>query len=508
MSRSASSIRLPKQKRFARGAGVLMPVSSLPSPYGIGTFGKEAYAFVDFLKAAKQSCWQVLPLGPTSYGDSPYQSFSAFAGNPYFIDLDLLKEQGLVTQAEIDSFDWGSDPHKVDYDKIYRSRFALLRKAYARFTDEKTDTYQRFVTENGWWLEEYASYMAIKGTFDNKEWLLWDEDIRFCKPEALERYKSKLADEIAFWKFCQFEFFAQWDALKDYAHQNGVFIIGDIPIYVALDSADVWRHPELFQLDKELHPTKVAGVPPDLFSSTGQLWGNPLYRWDVMEQDGFSWWQKRISANARLYDVIRIDHFIGITNYYAIPAGDQTAQNGKWVDGPYDKLIAAILPAAGKSRIIAEDLGVLTDKVRRLRDRAGFPGMALMQFGFDSDTSNPYLPHHFTHNLVAYGGTHDNETLVGYFSHQNRAKLKFAREYLGVKRSRDIPAGIIRAGYASVADTVIFLMQDYLLLDDARINTPSTLGINWMWRLAPGEIPQQLAKALSDLTDLYGRANG
>ncbi len=497
------AIRIKKQKPFARGAGILLPISSLASSYGIGTFGKEAYHFVDFLKEAKQKYWQVLPLGPTSYGDSPYQSFSAFAGNPYFIDLDTLIEENLLTAEDV-NLDWGSDPTNVDYEKIYNNRFVVLQKAFKNFTPD--EDYQQFITENDWWLQEYAPYMAIKSYFDNASWQDWDEDIRTRRPDIVAEYEEVLAEEISFWKFTQYEFYKQWNQLKTYANEAGISIIGDIPIYVALDSADVWCHPEEFQLDERLRPTRVAGVPPDLFSTTGQLWGNPLYRWEDMKNNHFSWWKKRIAANAKLYDIIRIDHFVGIAHYYSIPADDETAENGYWVDGPCEDFLKEISEVIGNTKIIAEDLGIVIPKVCQMLDKFGYPGMALMQFGFDGGTDNNYLPHNFKQNLVVYGGTHDNETMTGYFAHAKRDQLKFAREYLNVKTSKQIPAGIIRAGYQSVANTVIFLMQDYLMLgDNARINTPSTLGSNWMWRLTPGEIPADMAEKLAKLSDTYGR---
>lgn len=500
------TVKLKKQKAMKRGAGVLLPVSSLPSPYGIGSFGREAYAFVDFLKAAGQRYWQVLPLGPTSYGDSPYQSFSAFSGNPYFIDLDTLIAQNLLTQAEVDALDWGDDPAYVDYAKLYRARFAALRLAFSRSEHHETAAYQAFLAENVDWLDDYAQYMALKTHFGGIEWLAWREDIRLREPAAVAAYAEQLTDEASFWRFCQYEFFAQWARLKTYANASGVEIIGDIPIYAALDSADVWVHGEQFQLDENRYPTRVAGVPPDLFSTTGQLWGNPLYNWDLMEREGFAWWKRRMAASAKLYDVIRIDHFIGISRYYAIPAGDTTAQNGVWVDGPGEALIAAIGGVMGGKRIIAEDLGVLTPAVNRLRKKSGYPGMKLMTFAFDSDVNNTYLPCYYEKNCVVYGGTHDNETLNGYFSHQSRAVLRFARDYLNVAKNSEIPWAILRAGYASVADTAIFQMQDLLGLGaQGRINTPSTLGGNWTWRLLPGSLTGGLAARIRILATTYGR---
>ena len=499
-------MKLKKQKPMERGAGVLMPVTSLPSPYGVGSFGRDAYEFVDFLKEAGQKYWQVLPLGPTSYGDSPYQSFSAFSGNPYFIDLDTLLEEGLLTREEIAGQFWGDDPEAVDYSALYQGRFQVLRKAFRRSCCQETAEYRKFCGENQSWLEDYSLFMSIKNSFDGKEWLLWPEEIRMREPGALSRCREKLKDDIEFWKFCQYQFFEQGGKLKAYANKNGVQIIGDIPIYVALDSADVWAHGEQFQLDERRSPAGVAGVPPDLFSATGQLWGNPLYDWERMEREDFAWWKERMAFSAKLYDVIRIDHFVGIAHYYAIPYGDKTAENGRWFDGPGEKLIAAINSVIGDKKVIAENLGVVTPKVDRILQKSGYPGMKLMQFGFDSGAKNENLPSYFEKNSVVYGGTHDNETLAGFFAHQNRKVLKFAREYLHVKTNREIPAAIIRAGYASVADTAVFQLQDLLGLDNsARINTPATLGGNWRWRAKRELLTPEFAGQLKRLAGLYGR---
>ena len=494
-----------KQSPMERGAGILLPISSLPSPYGIGSFGDHAYEFVDFLKRSGQKYWQVLPLGPTSYGDSPYQSFSAFAGNPYFIDLDILISEGLLTQSEVNSVNWVTGS-QIDYAQLFEERLKLLRVAFKRSKHEAHASYHTFCDNNSFWLQHYSSYMAIKTHFGHKAWQCWPEDIRFRQPDALEKYNSLLADDINFWSFCQYKFFEQWLKLKSYANENGIEIIGDIPIYVAMDSSDVWVNFELFDLDNERRPRHVAGVPPDMFSSTGQLWGNPIYNWERMEQDGFSWWKERMKLCAQLYDVIRIDHFIGIVNFYRIPAKDNTAMNGCWIQGPGEKLVAAINSAIGNKKIIAEDLGVVTPEVIALLDKSGYPGMKLMEMGFEGDASNESLPCHFDKNCVVYGGTHDNETLVGYFSQQDEQVLVFARNYLDVACNSAIPWAIIKAGYQSVANTVIFQLQDLLGLDNsARINTPSTLGGNWLWRLLPGQVTASLEHSLKRLTELYGR---
>ncbi|MEG1686990.1 MAG: 4-alpha-glucanotransferase [Angelakisella sp.] len=496
-----------RQKPLARGAGILLPVASLNSPYGIGTFGKAAFEFVDFLVRAGQRYWQVLPLGPTSYGDSPYQSFSAFAGNPYFIDLDLLVEAGLLSSDDLAGRDWGSNPVDIDYAAVYRERFAVLRLAFGRSTHAATEQFLEFCSENAHWLEDYCLFMALKTRYDGKEWQAWPEPLRMGTPAAVEKARRELRSEIAFWAFCQYMFFTQWERLKGYANKQGIQIIGDIPIYVAMDSADVWKNSRLFQLDACKKPVSVAGVPPDLFSTTGQLWGNPLYDWQRMEQEGFAWWQARMAASARLYDVIRIDHFIGVVNYYSIPATHTTAMDGEWIVGPGMKLLEAITPALGGKKIIAEDLGVLTAPVRRLRDKCGYPGMRLMQFGFDSgDSSSTFLPCYFDKNCVIYAGTHDNETLAGYLARQKPRVLRFARDYLNVAKASDIPWALIRAGYESSADTAVFLVQDLLGLDNsARINTPSTIGCNWRWRVSNGALTDELAERLNKLVTLYGR---
>lgn len=500
-------MKFDRQKCLDRGAGVLLPVTSLPSPYGIGTFGKDAYAFVDFLEAAGQTYWQVLPLGPTSYGDSPYQSFSAFSGNPYLIDMDLLIEQGLLTKAEVDAFDWGDAPALVDYAKLYENRFRVLKSAFLRSSHQMSPEFGAFRTENRFWLEDYSLYMAVKNYFGGKEWLVWPENIRLRTEEAVEYYSAMLENEIAFWEFCQYEFSRQWFSLKTYANQKGIRIVGDIPIYVALDSADVWRHGDQFWLDEYRRPVRVAGVPPDLFSATGQLWGNPLYDWYYMEQDQFDWWKNRMVVSAKLYDVIRFDHFIGIVNYYAIPAGDDTARNGQWMQGPGEKLLDAIEGVLGNTKMIAEDLGEVTPPVRALLQKSGYPGMKLLEYAFDTDGKNGNLPCHYDKNMVAYGGTHDNETLAGFFAGQNWPVLQFARNYLNIQTDFEIPQAVIRAGLASSADLTVFQMQDYLGLDNrARMNIPSTIGgSNWRWRLKKGELTPTLAQTMRLLAALYGR---
>ncbi len=490
-----------------RGAGILLPIASLPSNYGIGSFGKEAFYFIDQLAKAKQKFWQVLPIGPTSYGDSPYQSFSAFAGNPYFIDLDVLIKEGLLTKAEVTALHWGNREDKVDYATIYDNRFKVLRSAFKKSEHEKEDGYIDFCQDNAFWLHDYSLYMSIKHYFHDIEWLAWEEDIRNREPLAIEKYEQLLADEVRFWKFCQYKFNEQWKKVKSYANENGIKIIGDIPLYVAMDSADVWVHGRLFELDERRNPINIAGVPPDNFSATGQRWGNPLYRWDVMEEEDFMWWRERMSANAELYDVIRIDHFIGIVRYFCIPNSCETAEIGEYRMGPGSKLTEAIKEAIGESEIIAEDLGVVVPKVRKLINKTGWPGMKILQFAFDSGSDNENLPHNYkSSNCVVYGGTHDNETLVGFFGRQKKDALLYAMEYLRVKKKSELPEAVIRLAYEGIADIAILQMQDILMLDnDARMNFPGTLGGNWEWRLTKGQFDKIHMENLKELTRIYGR---
>lgn len=492
-----------------RGAGILMPVSSLPSPYGIGTFGKSAYEFADKLKQARQSFWQVLPLGPTSYGDSPYQPYSAFAGNPYFIDLDTLMDEELVTEEELKACYWFDVPEEVKYDSIYYYRFTILKKAYKRSTHESTAEYKSFCAENEVWLPGYALYMACKELFNGVDWLGWDEDIRLRKPAAIKRYEEELKNEIAYWMFLQFKFYEQWDKLKKYVNDLGISIIGDIPIYVALDSADVWNNPELFQLDeKTLLPKEVAGVPPDAFSDEGQLWGNPIYNWERMERTGFTWWRDRMKASSRLYDAVRIDHFIGVAQYYSIPYGSPDAKSGAWKKGPGRKLTDAIDEAVGETKIIAEDLGIFSPDVKKLLAETGYPGMKIIEFAFSGDRFNEHLPHCYDPNSVVYGGTHDNETLVGYFKAERRQwwELQYIADYLGAAHASEVVDKVFRAAYGSVASVAIFQMQDVLRLDNwARMNTPSTVGKNWRWRMSEGQFGDTEIEYLSKLVDIYGR---
>lgn len=484
-----------------------MPISSLPSPYGIGTLGKEAFHFADFVKQTGGTYWQVLPIGPTSYGDSPYQSFSAFAGNPYFIDLDILVEEGLLTEREITEKNWGSDAEDIDYSIIYRNRFEVLRLACSRSKHEGTEEYRRFEEENRYWLFDYSLYMAVKGKFESHSWTEWDDDIRLRQPEAVRRYENELAGEIAFWRFCQFKFDEQWKKLKAYVNGLGIEIIGDIPLYVAMDSADVWVHNDLFELDEDLREINIAGVPPDMFSETGQRWGNPLYRWDVMERDGFSWWRERMKSSAYHYDVIRIDHFIGVVNYYSIPATCPTAVEGEWKIGPGRKLTDMINETVGDARIIAEDLGVLTQPVKDLIAENQYPGMKILEFGLDLNPDNDYLPHNYkTDNSVVYIGTHDNETLVGSLANCQMKQKKRIAEYYDAKDVKDIPRAMIKAAYASIARVAVLQMQDLLSLDNsARMNFPSTIGGNWRWRMTKEQYKEIDTEYYQNMAKLYYR---
>lgn len=489
-----------------RASGILLPVSSLPSRFGIGCFSREAYAFIDCLAAAGQRYWQVLPLSPTGFGDSPYQSFSAFAGNPYFIDLEDLIAKGLLTEAECAARDFGSDPARVDYGKLYENRLPLLRLAYARSTPGAE--LEAFCRGNEDWLDDYALFMALKAAFGGSPWHTWPAEIRTRDPKALDRCRQQHREEIRFQKYLQFLFHSQWQALKAYAGEKGVQIIGDIPIYAAFDSADAWASPELFQFDDSLLPTAVAGCPPDGFSPDGQLWGNPLYRWEYHRETGFSWWCQRMDQAFRLYDVVRIDHFRGFDAYYAIPYGEPTARGGRWEKGPGMALFRVLNARLGEKPIIAEDLGFLTDSVRQLLKDSGYPGMKVLEFAFDPREESDYLPHTYDKNCVVYTGTHDNEPLVQWYAGLDKASRDFALDYMADaatapgKRYFDF----IRLAMMSVADTCIIPVQDYLGLGpESRINHPATLGGNWTWRMTRGQLTHSHIRQIRRLTALSGR---
>ena len=496
-----------------RTAGILLPVTSLPSKYGIGCFSKSAYDFVDWLKAAGQSYWQILPLGPTSYGDSPYQSFSTFAGNPYFISLEALIEEGVLTEKECDGADFGSRPNDIHYEKLYKNRYPLLRKAYERSKISENPDYLRFIEENNWWLSDYALFMAVKDRFEGVPWNQWAEDIRLRWGNAMDYYREELYFEIEFQQYMQFKFYEQWNALKAYANENGIRLIGDIPIYVAMDSADTWAHPELFQLDETLTPSAVAGCPPDGFSADGQLWGNPLYRWDYHRNTGYEWWISRLSYCFRLYDVVRIDHFRGFDEYYSIPYGAESAKEGHWEKGPGIDLFRHVEQSLGWHEVIAEDLGYVTDSVRQLVFESGFPGMKVLEFAFDSrDTgsANDYLPHNYIENCVAYTGTHDNETITGWFQSITKKERQMARDYLCDQTTPDrlLHQSFISLIMRSSAKSCIIPIQDYMGYDNTcRINKPSTVGINWRWRLTEDELSEELKEKIQAMDMRYGRKN-
>ncbi|MBQ0038426.1 MAG: 4-alpha-glucanotransferase [Clostridiales bacterium] len=489
-----------------RSCGILMPISSLPSPYGIGTFGKAAYDFVDFLHAAGQRCWQVLPMGPISYGNSPYQSFSSYAGNPYYIDPELLMEDGLLTKAEVECVDWGDDSQRVDYGKLYEHRFAMLEQAKRRGWQRDKEKVAAFARKNEGWLPDYALFMACKRHFGMKAWTQWpDEKLRLRDEETVEAYRAALREDVELFTYIQYLFFQQWKALRDYIHSRDIQIIGDVPIYVAMDSADVWTEPEFFQLTEQCVPTAVAGVPPDYFSADGQLWGNPLYRWDRMEADGFGWWIRRIDAAHRMYDMIRIDHFRAFDEYWSVPYGDTTAQNGHWCKGPGMALIKVLSGWFYQLQFIAEDLCAPSPGVQKLLEDSGWPGMRVLEFAFAPQGGSRYLPHAYDADCVCYTGTHDNAPLALWLQEGDAAEIAFAGKYLGLERREDLHWGVIRSGMGSVASLFVAQMQDYLGLP-CRMNTPGTLGGNWQWRLRPGELTDALAKKLRGMAELYDRA--
>ena len=493
------------KKQLERGAGILLHISSLPSEYGIGTLGKEAKEFIDCLKEAGQKYWQVLPVGQTSFGDSPYQSFSAFAGNPYFIDVENLINDGLITREYADSFLWGRYAEYVDYEKIYNGRYALLATAYDNWKNNKPQDYYDFENQQQDWLGEYALFMACKEKFNNASWLNWDNDIKNREPQALERYRNELADRIGFFKFLQYRFYKEWNDIKKYANDNGIKIIGDIPIYVALDSCDVWANTDIFQLDDEKQPVKIAGCPPDAFSDEGQRWGNPLYDWEKMEQQDFAWWKKRIQSSAKLYDVIRIDHFIGVVRYYSIPV-DLPTKDGSYIEGPGSKLTQAINSVLGDAYIIAEDLGVKYEPVEELLEAEGYPGMKVMLFGFDGNPNNEHLPHNVKKNCVMYIGTHDNETLMGYADGQPKEVVDRMLEYTSAKDIKELAKQMIKTAYLSVASVTIIQMQDILGKNNlARLNFPSTTGQNWKWRLQKGEFSKKKIEMLERFAFISAR---
>ena len=504
--------------RFPRSSGILLHPTSLPGPYGIGELGSEAYRFVDYLVQAGQKYWQVLPLGPTGYGDSPYQCFSAFAGNPLLISLERLLEDDLLTRADLESVP-DFPKTRIDYGWIIDYKIPLLHKAWKRVVANQSsphwDAFHRFCDENNWWLHDYALFMAIKNAHKGKVWTQWERDIARHEPEAMERWHNEVGDEVGAQKFWQYLFFSQWWAVKTYCFEKGIKIIGDIPIYVAHDSADVWSRPDLYHLDEKSNPTVVAGVPPDYFSKTGQLWGNPIYRWNVMAKNGYQWWNDRFRQILTAVDIVRLDHFRGFEAYWEVPAKDKTAENGQWVKGPGAALFETLQFTLGELPIVAENLGVITEDVEQLRYRFEFPGMAILQFAFGSDAECVDLPHNYQHNTVAYSGTHDNDTTMGWWegtaegSTRTPAQVKqekeFAKRYLNTDGA-EMNWTFVRTLMASVADTVVFPLQDLFGLGtEARQNMPGRPAGNWQWRYTADQLTDSIAERLLELTETYGR---
>ncbi|MEI7491029.1 MAG: 4-alpha-glucanotransferase [Bacteroidota bacterium] len=491
-----------------RASGILLHPTSLPGKYGIGTLGKAAFDFIDFLTKAKQQYWQILPLGPTGFGDSPYQCYSAHAGNPDLIDPDLLVKYGLLTQDDLKSQPQ-SDDGQVLYDKVQKARLPMLEKAYHAFTANAADldklAYRNFLKGHASWLNDYALFRSLKEESGNSPWYTWEADLKFRNPETLKAAEIRLAEKTDFHKFLQFVFFKQWTSVKDYAKKHKIKIIGDIPLYISPDCADAWANPGVFEYDKDLNPIRVGGVPPDYFSETGQLWGNPLFNWEVMKNDNYKWWIERIKTNLSLYDVIRIDHFRGFAAYWAVPYGEATAINGAWIPGPGKDFFNALLNELGKLPIIAEDLGVMTPEVEDLRDSFGFPGMKILEFAFDSSEENDYIPYSYNKNCIVYTGTHDNDTVVGWFNKASEADKQQVLDYINCTE-KGIHWSFVRLAWASVANTAIVPMQDLLGLDSgSRMNLPGTTGGNWKWRTRLGDFSDELAESLAHLTKLYGR---
>ena len=488
-----------------RSSGILMHITSLPGAYGVGTMGKQAFAFVDFLKNAGQSYWQILPLNPTGYGDSPYQSCSTFAGNHYLIDLDALVEEGLLKKEELENIQWSNREEKADFGLLYNNRLKVLRLAYNRFTGG--EVFDQFCEKNSSWLPDFALFMALKDRNGGKPWYDWAAPVKFRHPGAIESARNGLREQIRFYSFVQFLFSKQWNALHTYANENGIKIIGDVPIYVPRDSVDVWCEPHYFQLDEQLDPVAVAGCPPDAFSADGQLWGNPLYRWDVHKETGYRWWIRRLAAAGEWYDVIRVDHFRGFEAYWSVPFGDTNARGGQWIKGPGMDFIDAVKESLPKLNMIAEDLGFLTQEVLDLRDNSGFPGMKVLEFAFDSKEPSDYLPHTYTRNTVCYTGTHDNMTMRQWFETASEEAVAYAARYMNLTKKEGLVWGTIRTAMASVSDLCIIQLQDYLNLGaEARMNFPGTMSdSNWTWRMKNGMLTKALEKRILELTELYAR---
>lgn len=489
-----------------RSAGILLPIAALPSRHGIGSLGKAAYEWIDYLVKAGQSWWQILPVGPTSYGDSPYQSFSTFAGNPYYIDLDMLIEDGLLSESELPD-ESGMDPRTVDYGRIYETRFTVLKLATDRLWERDPEKIETFRKENAGWIENYALFMAAKWHFGMRAWTEWpDQELRFREPETVSLYTTLLEEDIRFFIALQYLFFSQWQALRAYARKKGIGIIGDLPIYVAMDSADVWSESRFFHLDENLQPIDVAGCPPDAFTEDGQLWGNPLYDWEEMRRDGYGWWIRRVDGAGKLYDMIRIDHFRGFDSFWAVPAGDKTAAGGRWIQGPGIDLVKRLTAWFCDLRFIAEDLGYLTPDVKKLLKDSGLPGMKVLEFAFDSREPGDYLPHNYTPNSVCYTGTHDNTPLAAWFEEAAPEDVGMAETYLGLNEKEGYTWGVLRGGMSSVSELFVAQLQDYLGLGaEARTNRPGSLGCNWKWRLTDGLLTDELAERIERMTWRCGR---
>ena len=489
-----------------RKSGILMHITSLPGPYGVGTLGKSAYAFLEFLHKSGQQSWQMLPLTPTGYGDSPYQSCSAYAGNPYLIDLDTLVRQHLLTKEELLGVDWGEDESHVDFGKLYEGRTPILKLAYSRFRNDRA--LNAFIKKNASWLEDFALYMALKETHGYAPWFQWEKKLKFRDPETLEEQKQLLEEPMRFYCFVQYMFYRQWNALRKKAGEYGIELIGDVPIYVPYDSVEVWKEPQLFRLDETLTPTDVAGCPPDAFTADGQLWGNPLYRWDVMKENGFQWWIDRLGAAGKLFDVVRLDHFRGFEAYWSVPYGDENARGGKWVKGPGMDFVNALKEKLPELNFIAEDLGYLTQEVIDLRNESGYPGMKVLEFAFDSKEPSEYRPHTYTANTVCYTGTHDNMTMRQWFGEASEEAVKVAVDYMTLTKKEGYVWGTIRTAMSSVSERAIVQMQDYLNLGgEARMNFPGKPSGNWTWRAKKGFASNGLAAKILELTNRYDRGS-
>lgn len=493
---------------FERSSGILLHPTSLPSPHGIGDLGKQAYKFVDFLVASKQKLWQIFPLGPTGYGDSPYQCFSAFAGNPLLISLDNLMEKSLLKQEDVKPHKVFNEEH-VEYGEVINFKFSVLKKAHQNFTSVKNPIekmkYENYCYNQRKWLDDYALFMALKEYHGGAVWNTWDKSIAQREPEAMKEWKNELKEQIDFQKFIQYVFFDQWMELKAYANRNFVDIIGDIPIFVAFDSADVWAKPDMFCLDEKGYPTEVAGVPPDYFSQTGQLWGNPLYEWDRMKEDNYSWWIDRFKETLQMVDIVRLDHFRGFEAYWAVPYGEDTAINGTWKKGPGADLFNALEASLGNIPVIAEDLGFITKEVHELREQFNLPGMKILQFAFNSSEESDVIPHRYDKNSVVYTGTHDNETILGWFGSAFSSDKEYALKYMK-SDGKDVAWDFIQLAYSTVSNMAIVPLQDVLALgNEARMNLPGTSGGNWTWRYKEGVLTEDIAYRLADITKLYGR---